>query len=135
MIDEKRSLQQVVFGLMETGKSRYLTRLWSTTPEDICILKKKDCPVHPALIHEGETSTVTAVVKHVKTHSESFTIVAAASEEERQAASSELYSQSIIENPELSEVILYLNTLDALNPIDEQRERVRRVKCICKSSA
>jgi hypothetical protein len=133
MIDTKRSLQQVVSSLMETGKKRNLTRLWSTSPEEICIIKQKECPVHPSLILDGETMTLAAVVMQVKTRSERLFVVAAASEQEKHAASAELYSQSVIEN--CAEVILYLNTLDYLGPNEVQQQRARRVESKCKKNA
>lgn len=130
MVDKNKSLQRVIFDLMETGgKTSQLTRLWSTAPEDICILSRQECPVHPMVILEGETMTLAAVVEQIKICNQRLTVVEAASEDEKHAASSELYSQLVIEG--LSKVVLYLDASNFLDETDLKKQRVDR----CRKSA
>lgn len=132
MIDEKKSLQHLVFDLMETGKTNQLTRLWSTAPEDICILDKKDRPVYPMLFLEDETMTLAEVVEQIKIRSQRLTVVAAASVDEKHVVSVELYSQLLIEHH--AQVILYLDASDTLDQTEEKRQRIASVVNKCKNS-
>jgi hypothetical protein len=114
MISKRKSLQQVVLDLMETGKKRRLfTRMWSTTPEYICILEEQKCPVHPMVTFKDKVVSLSALVQHLIAQRPICTEVSAFSEEKRHAASTELYSQLVIENH--SQEILFLDTSKTCN--------------------